>query len=487
MQDSVPNKQVRILPIMIAIFFGSFVSVLNVSTINIAIPVLTERFHTELSTTQWTLTGFMLAMGTFAPITGYFGERFSYKRLFLFAMSGFTIASICCALAWNVESLIAFRILQGAFTGMISPITMAIVYQIIPREKIAMAISLWAASSMLAPAIGPTYSGWLLDNVSWHWLFWLNVPIAVVGIILISIYIPYYRLNVPKKFDLIGFVTVIVSSSTLLVALSHGNEWGWGSAQTLSLFITGIVFLGLFIWRELATDAPLLNLRVLKISRYSVALLITSIITISLYSGTFLTPVFLQNIQSVTPLDTGLILLPASLAMAFMMPIVGKLYTKVGPRLLLCVGIILMAAGTLPLSWLSVDISHRYIIFCMIIRNIGISFAMMPASNAGMEAVPKQFSGHASSINNWVRNVLGSFAIAVFTSLLSSRAARHAQDFVKAGATDKTHITIMSFTMSVDDVYLIASIIAIIALPVCLFLPKLKQAKAEPEPEKAAA
>lgn len=475
MQVTAPPKHVRVLPIMIAIFFGSFVSVLNVSTINIAIPVLTERFHTELSTTQWTLTGFMLAMGTFAPITGYFGERFSYKRLFLFAMTGFTLASICCALAWNVESLIAFRILQGAFTGMISPITMAIVYQVIPREKVAMAISFWAASSMLAPAIGPTYSGWLLDNVSWHWLFWLNVPIAAAGIILISIYIPYYRLNVPKKFDLIGFVTVIITSSTLLVALSHGNEWGWSSWQTLTLFITGIVFLGLFIWRELATETPLLNLRVLKISRYSIALLITSIITISLYSGTFLTPVFLQNIQNVTPLDTGLILLPASLAMAIMMPFVGKLYTRTGPRVPLCIGIVLMFCGTLPLSWLSVDISHRYIIFCMIIRNIGISFAMMPASNAGMEAVPKQFSGHASSLTNWVRNVLGSFAIAIFTSLLSTRAANHAQDFVKSGVADKKYITVMSFTMSVNDVYFIASLIALVALPICLFIPKLKR------------
>ncbi|SFJ25108.1 drug resistance transporter, EmrB/QacA subfamily [Paenibacillus sp. UNC496MF] len=486
MQVPASSKPVRILPIMIAIFFGSFVSVLNVSTINIAIPVLTDRFHTTLATTQWTLTGFMLAMGTFAPITGYFGERFSYKRLFLFAMSGFTVASICCALAWNVESLIAFRILQGAFTGMISPITMAIVYQVIPREKVAMAISFWAASSMLAPAIGPTYSGWLLDNVSWHWLFWLNVPIAAVGILLIAIYIPYYRLNVPKKFDLIGFVTVIISSASLLVALSHGSEWGWDSWQTLTLFVVGLAFLGLFIWRELAAETPLLNLRVLKINRYSVALLITSIITISLYSGTFLTPVFLQNIQSVTPLDTGLILLPASLAMAVMMPFVGKMYTKTGPRAPLAIGIVLMVIGTVPLSWLSVDISHRYIILCMIVRNVGISFAMMPASNAGMEAVPKQYSGHASSLTNWVRNVLGSFAIAVFTSLLTSRTASHAKDFVQAGATDQKHITLMSVTMSVDDVYLIASIIALVALPVALFIPKLKQPKPEETAVKAA-
>ncbi|WP_219834467.1 MDR family MFS transporter [Paenibacillus sp. R14(2021)] len=474
MQSSEPQKQIRILPIMIAVFFGSFVSVLNVSTINIAIPVLTNQFHTELSTVQWTLTGFLLAMGTFAPITGYFGERFSYKRLFIFAMSGFTLTSVLCALAWNAESLIAFRILQGAFTGMVSPITMAIVYQIIPREKQAMAISFWAASAMLAPALGPTYAGWLLDNMSWQWLFWFNVPIAVAGIALIMAYIPYYRLNVPKKFDLIGFITVIISSSTLLVALSHGREWGWSSWQTLTLFICGIVFLILFIWRELTAETPLLNLRVLAISRYSIALVVSSIITISLYSGTFLTPVFLQNIQQVTPLETGLILLPASLAMALMMPFVGKLYTLTSPRVLLSIGILLMAAGTLPLSWLSVDISHKYIVFCMVIRNIGISFSMMPASNAGMQAVPKHLSGHASSLNNWVRNVFGSFSIAVFTSLLSSRAVHHAQDFVKAGVKDQAHIRVMSFTMSVNDVYFIAMLIVLVALPVCLFLPRLK-------------
>ncbi|REE91422.1 EmrB/QacA subfamily drug resistance transporter [Paenibacillus taihuensis] len=484
MQQSASQQQIRVLPIMIAIFFGSFISTLNISTINIAIPVLSEHFHASLSTIQWTLTGFMLAMGTFAPITGYFGERFSYKRLYIFALSGFMAASICCALAWSPESLIVFRIMQGAFSGLITPATMAIVYQVIPREKQPMAISFWAASSMLAPAIGPTFSGWLLDNVSWHWLFWVNVPIAAIGIMLVIPFIPYYRLNVPKSFDFIGFITVIISSASLLVALSNGHTWGWTGGKTLALIAIGAVFLLLFIWRELTCETPLLNLRVFRISRYTISLTLTSIVTISLYSGTFLSPVFLQNIQHVSPLDTGLILLPASLAMALMTPIVGKLFTRIGPRPLLIIGVLLMAGGTLPLSWLSVDIPHGYILFWMIVRNLGISFAMMPASNAGMEAVPKQFSGHASSLTNWIRNVLGSFAIAVFTTLLSSRTVDHGKDLAKAGASDPTSIKIMAFTMSVNDVYLIATIIVIVALPVAFFIPKLKR---EPVAEKIAA
>jgi len=474
MQNAVQPGQVRFLPVMIAIFFGSFVSTLSVSTINIAIPVLQEHFTAGLGTVQWTLTGFMLAMGTFAPVTGYFGERFSYKWLYLFSLAGFTLASVLCALAWDIHSLIAFRIVQGAFSGLITPTTMAIIYQVIPREKQAMAISFWAVSAMLAPAIGPTFSGWLLDNVNWHWLFWMNVPFGIIGVLLIIPFIPYYRLNVPKAFDLIGLITVVVSSSSLLVALSQGHAWGWSSWETLTLFIVGFLFLILFIWRELTTETPLLNLRVLANKRYTLTLIISCIITISLYSGTFLTPVFLQNIQRVSTLDTGLILLPASLVMAFAVPFVGKLYGSAGPRVLLLIGIILMAAGTLPLSWLSIDIPHSYILFWMIVRNLGIAFAMMPANNAGMEQIPRQLSGHASSISNWTRNVFGSFAIAIFTSLLASRSATHAGDMVQSGVTDERMIKMLSFTMSVNDVYLIATIIVLVAVPFCFLVPKIR-------------
>ncbi|RKP53042.1 DHA2 family efflux MFS transporter permease subunit [Cohnella endophytica] len=473
MQES-SNQQVRFLPIMVAIFIGSFLCILASSTINIALEILKNHFETTLDTVTWTLTGFMLAMGTTAPIVGYLGEKISYKRLYLYSLIGFTLSSVLCAAAWDEYSLIAFRVLQGAFSGLIIPATMSIIYQIIPREKQAMAIALWGLASMMAPAFGPTLSGWLLQNYDWQWLFLMNVPVGIIGIWCVAKYIPYYRLNVPKSFDLLGFLTVILSSSSLLLALGQGHKWGWDSAKTLTLLVGGAIMLVLFIWRELTAQTPLLNLRVFRNGRYTLNLLIANILTISLYSGTFLTPVFLQRIQKVSAMDTGLILLPASLAMALVMPIVGKLYSVVGPRLLMAVGIVLLTVGTLTLSWLSIDVSHTYILLWMVVRNLGIALVMMPSSNAGMETVPRELSGHASSIMNWTRNVFGSFAIAIFTTLLATRSVHHGTALATGGDTDQVHISMMSFTMSVNDVYLIATFIAIAALPLALFVRKVK-------------
>ena len=216
---------------MIALFFGSFFSTLASSTINIALPVLQRDFNTDLNTIQWVMTGFMLAMGTIAPVTGYFGERFSYKLLYVFSLAGFTLASVFCALSNTVATLIAFRTLQGVFCGVIVPSAMAVIYQVIPREKQAVAIGIWSASAMLAPAIGPTLSGWILEHVSWHWIFWMNLPIGIIAIIMVQLFMPYYRMKVPQSFDGIGFITVIASSASILIALSQGRAWGWTSAD----------------------------------------------------------------------------------------------------------------------------------------------------------------------------------------------------------------------------------------------------------------
>jgi EmrB/QacA subfamily drug resistance transporter len=475
-------KGVKFWPVMIAIFFGSFISTLATSTINIALPALQDHFETSLGAIQWTITGFMLAMGTIAPITGYLGERFSYKRLYLAALLGFTVASMLCAFAWNPASLVIFRILQGAFSGLIVPTTMTIIYQVIPREKQAMAMGLWGVSAMLAPAIGPTFAGWLLQSFSWQWLFWINLPVGVLSLFFVSRFIPFYRLQVPKTFDFIGLVTVTIGSASLLVALGQGHAWGWTSGTILTLFAVGIVFIALFIWRELVIETPLLNLRVLANGRYTLTLVIVSILTISLYSGMLLIPVFLQNIQHVTPMDTGLILLPASLAMALMMPLVAKWYGSLGPRWLITIGVALLAIGTVTLSWLSVDVSHTYILLWMIVRNVGIAMVMMPASNAGMERIPAHLAGHASSLSNWTRNVFGSFSIAVFTSLLASFSTTHATELARSGMTDKAQLQMSAFTMSVNDVFLVATVIALVALPLSLAVGKLKP-KAAPEPK----
>ncbi len=482
-QQDIPT--IRFWPIMTAIFIGSFLCVLASATINLALEIFTVHFNTTLGSVQWTLTGFMLAMGTTAPVAGYLGERFSYKRLYLYSLIGFTITSVLCATAWSEGSLIFFRVVQGAFSGLIIPATMSIIYQIIPRERQAMAIAFWGLSAMLAPAFGPTISGWLLQHLNWQWLFLMNIPIGIIAIAFVMAYIPYYRLSVPKSFDFLGFITVVISSASLLLALGQGHNWGWGSAKIIGLFIAGGISLVLFVWRELTAETPLLNLKVFKNTRFTLNAIIANIITISLYSGTLLTPIFLQRIQHVSAMDTGMILLLPSLAMALLMPFVGKMYPILGPRVLMFIGITFLTVGTLALSWLSVDISHTYIIIWMIVRNVGIAFVVMPSSNASMEQIPPHLSGHASAISNWTRNVFGSFAIAIFTTMLASRTMTHATDFMQSGSTDRTFIEMMSFTMSVNDVYLVATIVAAFALPLTLLIGKIKTGEGETPAKKA--
>ncbi|WP_257456126.1 DHA2 family efflux MFS transporter permease subunit [Archangium lipolyticum] len=476
------SRDIRFWPFMSAIFLGSFISVLSSSSITIAIPEFQRYFGAELSLIQWTLTGFMLAMGTVAPLTGYLGDRFSFKWLYVAALVGFILSSVLCGVAWNTYSIVAFRIVQGAFCGLIMPVTMTLIYQLLPRSRQAMAVSLWTLSAMLAPAFGPTLAGWLITLGNWQWLFFFNVPLGLVAVGLAVRRVPYYRLRVPKSFDLLGLVTVVTSTLSLLMAFSQSGTWGWTSGKTLALFALGVLSLVVFIVRELRTDSPLLDLRVLANARYLVTLIVSSIITISLYSGAFLIPVFLQRIQGVTPLETGLILLPASLAMALLMPLVGRVYGTLGPRTLMAAGVLLIAGGTYALSHLTPEISHTYVLWWMLVRNVGISLSTMPASNAGMEQIPPSLSGHASSISNWLRNVFGSFSIAIFTSLLSTFGAREAAVLMKQGVTEPRQLQLFAFVESINDVYLVATLITLAALPLSLWV-RPQPAGLEPSPQ----
>lgn len=458
------------IPIIIAIFLGSFLSILNMSTINVAIPEIMKYFQADLDSVQWTITGFILATGIIAPITGCLGDGYSYKYLYFFSLLGFTLFSALCAFSWSISSLIGFRILQGAFCGLIMPTTMAIIFQVIEKEKQALAMSVWSISATLAPALGPTLSGWLIQTLGWKWIFLINVPIGIMAMILTMLLIPYYRLQTPKSFDFIGFITVILSSTMLIVAFSQGHQWGWTSWEIISLLVVGSIILGLFIWWELKHSSPLLNIRVFQNNRFTISIVISSILTISLYSGTYLMPLFLQNVQHASALDTGLILLPSSIAMVIAMIVAGKVYHRIGAFALIVTGITLLIIGTFGLSFLQVDSSTNYIIFWMTIRNIGVAFSTMPASNTGMEEVPLNLSGHASSINNWTRQSFGSLAIGIFTSILATRMIVHAENLSGSAIS----IQQQAFTLSIHDVFIIATVIAMIGLPFSFYLKAKK-------------
>ncbi|GGD93131.1 MDR family MFS transporter [Paenibacillus nasutitermitis] len=454
--------------IIIAVFFGNFMAVLSTTTINVALPVFMTDFHAELNTVQWMMSGFMLATGVIAPIIGFMGDKISYKRLYVYAMLGFTITSGLCALAWSMQSLIVFRVLQGLFSGIIMPTTMTIIYQVIRKEKQALAIGMWSVSAMLAPAFGPTLGGWLTEYFGWKSLFLMNLPIGILAVIFAQRFIPYYRLSRGIKLDVIGFIAVIAGTSSLLLTFSEGHNWGWTSWKTIALFIAGVAIVTYFIIRTLHSSAPLLNLRVFKIPRFTYSLIINCIITISLYAGTFLVPIYMQNIQHVSSLDTGLIMLPGTIAMAFFSFMVGKIYDKVGPFRLILAGVIIMALATWELSRLDLASGTFFIASWLAIRYVGISLSNMPVTNAGMTAVPGTFSGHASAVTNWIRQGTAALSVSIFSSILSARTIAHLKD-MKPGAPDAQSLAL---SKSVQEVFIIGTALVVLAIPFTFLLRK---------------
>jgi EmrB/QacA subfamily drug resistance transporter len=410
---------------LVAIILGAFVAVLNNSLINVAIPEMTSAFGSSTDVIQWVLTGYMLASAMVIPMCGFLGDRFGYKKIFVIALAGFTGASVLCGLAWSDSSLIMFRILQGLAGGLISPLSMAIIYSIMPRHQIGTALGIWGIAAMAAPAVGPTVSGYLIQYLSWRWLFFICVPIGLfavgAGMFLLR--------ETPKKaaqFDLPGAILSIIFFGTLLLALSKGNKEGWTSFYIVGLFFISFFSMLLLIWVETGKEQPLLDLRFFKNPIFTLSVICSSLVMMGLFGGSFLTPLYLQNVQALTPIQTGLVMMPQGVVMALMMPISGKLFDKIGVVPLALTGLVLMSTTTFELHRLTIDTPDFWLDTVLTFRGMGIGLCMMPLTTAGMNAVPKEVVGRASSLSNVIRQVAGTMAIAILTTLMTNRQVFHA-------------------------------------------------------------
>ncbi|MGZ9583543.1 MDR family MFS transporter [Paenibacillus marinisediminis] len=470
MSDASALSKSKFWSMMFAIFFGNFLAVLSTNMVTVALPVLMEQFDVTLTSIQWVMTGFLLATGTVAPAIGFLGNRFSTKRLYLFALMGFVVSSCLCALAWNETSLILFRVLQGSFSGIIMPTTMSIVYQVIPKSQQAFGISIWSLSAMLAPAIGPTLAGWLTHVFNWQWLFWINIPIGLAAIWAVIKFIPMYKVGGQTGFDKLGFLMVVSGSILLLYAIGNTQTWGWLGWKTIGCIVIGGAIIGLFIFRSLRQKYPLLQFKVFQSRQFAYSMILVSIITISLYSGSLITPLFLQNVQKASTLTAGLIMLPASLLMAMVIPFTGRWYVRFGPARMISLGLALIAISSFAMSHLHVNTSHAAIIFWLIFRNIGIALANTPSVNAGMSAIRREWTGYGSSINSWLRQGLAALSISMFSSILVSRTMHHIEVLSQGGAVDQATVQLEAYAQGINDVNFIGFLLALIAIPIALQL-----------------
>jgi EmrB/QacA subfamily drug resistance transporter len=403
------------------IVIGSFMSILDSTVVNIALPKLMAVYSTDVHGAQWVLTSYLLALAVVIPLTGFLDETFGGKRIYMITVTLFTIASALCGLSWSLTVMIVFRVLQGLGGGLIQPMGMSLLLKEFRPEERGTALGFYGIPLMLAPAVGPTLGGYLVQYVDWRFIFFINVPIGILAVIAASRILHESPLRPGQKLDVWGIALVCVGSASLLLGIDNGPSDGWGSASVVIEIAVGVACLISFVWVELTVRQPLLELRLFRSFAFSAALSVTLIVQIGLFGATFLLPLFLQNLRGLGAMDTGLLLIPQALTVALIMPISGRLFDRVGPKPLLVPGMALLAYSTYLFHSLSMDTSNLQIIETLMLRGVGMGLAMMPATTAAMNAVPRSLIPRATALTNAMQRVSGSFGTAIMATVLSTR------------------------------------------------------------------
>lgn len=321
--------------------------------------------------------------------------------------------------------MIFFRVIQAVGGGVIIPVGMSIIYTTFPPQERNLAMGVWGISAMVAPAIGPTLSGYFVEYLDWRLIFTINVPIGILGTILAMFILKETVLCAKSKFDSIGFVTSAVGLFCLLLALSKASDEGWTSPYILALLFVSLVNLVFFVVYELLQEDPLLDLSLFKNMTFAASTLVTFVGTIGLYGGIFMVPLFMENLRNYSAMQTGMLMFPSAMAAGIMMPISGKIADRIGAKPVVIAGISLLGLATFALRYLNLDTPYYYIFWVLIIRGIGLGLFMMPVTVAGMNTVPFAKIARASAINNAIRQISGSFGIAMLTTVLQKRQVFH--------------------------------------------------------------
>ncbi|MFC4102145.1 MDR family MFS transporter [Paenibacillus xanthanilyticus] len=465
---------------LLAVIIGMIMVILDSTVVNVALPRLVEDFDSSVPTLQWAVTGYTLALSAVIPLAGWMSDRFGAKRIFLTTIVFFTLGSVLCGLAQSPEQLILFRVIQGLGGGMVSPIGFAIVFRLAPPGKMGSIMGMLGIPMLLAPALGPILAGYLVDYVSWHWIFIINLPIGIVAFLFGMRFLPRFESKAVPSLDILGMILAPIAFAMLAFGVSEGGT-DWGSARTLTGLIVGGTALVLFIAVELRKREPLLELRVFGSSDFTRGIIIAWVAQIALFGSMLLVPLYLQNVEHFSALKTGVILLPQALFAAAAMPIAGRMYDKIGARPLVMTGLGLVTAGLFLLSKLSVDTGIPYVLTALAMMGAGMGMTMMPINTQLLASAPRQLVTRVTPLTTAAQQVMVSFAVAGLTGFLTSEI----KDNIAKGG-DPIHASVAAY----DDTFFLAAGIALVGAVLALVLRKPKaheQVKADAEGEKGGA
>lgn len=489
--------------ILAALLFGMFIAILNQTLLNVALPKINTEFNISASTGQWLMTGFMLVNGILIPITAYLFNKYSYRKLFLVALVLFTIGSLICAISMNFPIMMVGRVLQAIGAGVLMPLGSIVIITIYPPEKRGAAMGTMGIAMILAPAIGPTLSGYIVQNYHWNVMFYGMFIIGIIAILIGFVWFKLYQYTTNPKADIPGIIFSTIGFGALLYGFSEAGNKGWGSVEIETMFAIGIIFIILFVIRELRMKSPMLNLEVLKFPTFTLTTIINMVVMLSLYGGMILLPIYLQNLRGFSALDSGLLLLPGSLIMGLLGPFAGKLLDTIGLKPLAIFGIAVMTYATWELTKLNMDTPYMTIMGIYVLRSFGMAFIMMPMVTAAINALPGRLASHGNAFLNTMRQLAGSIGTAILVTVMTTQTTQHLSAFREE--LDKTNPVVqdhmrelasqyggqegamkvllqfvnkLATVEGINDAFIVATIFSIIALILCLFLQSNKKAKA---------
>jgi MFS transporter, DHA2 family, multidrug resistance protein len=413
------------------VMIGTFMAVLDSTIVNVGLPKIMASFGVGIDKIEWVLTAYMLALAVALPTSGWLSDRFGYKRMYFLGMLLFTFGSFLCGVSNEENMLIFSRVIQGLGAGTLMPIGMAIVTREFPPEQRGIAIGFWSISAAASVSFGPLIGGFLVDNFNWQLIFDVNVPVGLIGLIATIVIQQEYINPKIRSFDYVGFFSVSIFLPFILYALTDGNATtntaGWHAPHILFCLAISVIALTVFLTAELTVKEPLIDLRLLKNYNFGISNLIMFIFSVGMFGSTFLLPLYLQNSLGYTAIMAGAVFLPVGIIQGTIAPISGILGTKINPKILIITGVLVLGFSFYLNSFLSPLTEKNFIMLSLYLRGFSMGILFTSLSSVSLLDIPREKMAQASGISNVIRQLGGSFGVAILATLLSSRVTYHSQ------------------------------------------------------------
>jgi DHA2 family multidrug resistance protein len=428
MPDQQPPRVVNPWLVAIAVMFGTFMEVLDTTVVNVSLPHIAGNLSATIDESTWVLTSYLVANAIILPMTGWLARYFGRKRLLMASLSGFTIASVLCGLAPNLPMLVVFRLIQGATGGAMQPLSQAVMLEAFPPAQRGKAMGFWGLGIVVAPILGPVLGGWLTDSYSWRWVFYINLPVGIVSILMTRAFIfdPPYLKRESNRVDYWGIGMLAVGIGALQLLLDKGQEEDWFSSHLMVvLAVVAALALVVFVVYEWMSDDPIVDLHVFRNRTYSTGVFLMTVLGFVLYGSLVLLPIMLQTLLGYPSLEAGIAMAPRGIGSFIGMPVMGLLIGRFDPRRMVAVGLLVGGATLLWLGALDLNAGYWDFFWPQFVQGLGLSMLFVPLTTISMDSIPRERMGNATSLFNLMRNIGGSIGIAVTGTMLARQQQVH--------------------------------------------------------------